>query len=87
MANSGNDHDRRLEGEDGGRPILFRAASIGCAVVAKPWNVGSDVGAGDDGSEDWTRAPRGIGGSYTAYYENAERPSRAMRLILDERAL
>ncbi|KRY23967.1 Retrovirus-related Pol polyprotein from transposon, partial [Trichinella patagoniensis] len=30
--------------------------SIGCAVVAEPRSVGSDVGAGADGSEDWTRA-------------------------------
>ncbi|KRY87289.1 Gypsy retrotransposon integrase-like protein 1 [Trichinella pseudospiralis] len=34
----------------GGQP------SIGCAVVAKPQSVRSDVGAGVDWSEDWTRA-------------------------------
>ncbi|KRX34785.1 hypothetical protein T05_14859 [Trichinella murrelli] len=36
----------------------FRAGqpSIGCAVVAEPRSVGSDVGASADGSEDWTRA-------------------------------
>ncbi|KRX66235.1 hypothetical protein T09_13314 [Trichinella sp. T9] len=36
----------------------FRAGqpSIGCAVVAEPRSVGSDVEAGADGSEDWTRA-------------------------------
>ncbi|KRX69753.1 Retrovirus-related Pol polyprotein from transposon 17.6 [Trichinella sp. T6] len=55
----------------------FRAGqpSIGCAVVAEPRSVGSDVGAGADGSEDWTRAL--VDGA-----ECSARSKRALRSIL-----